>query len=105
MTDTSVPGAADVAPAEPVRKRLTWPETRDTLAVLSTLLVAFAFAMPWLRSIPKGSEQNVGQMQGAILVQWAMVMSWYFGSSKSAVALRDQVGQALSKLPDGGGQA
>ncbi len=95
MTDTPTPGAAPAAPAKP-RLQLTWPETRDVIAVLSTVLFAVAYAAPWLWGMPKNADQYVGQAQGALLVQWAGIMSWYFGSSKGSSA-KDAVISALSQ--------
>jgi hypothetical protein len=105
MSDTPNPGAVPAAPVNPPRVRqFTWPETRDTIAVLSTLLFAAAYITPWWVAIPKGTEQYVGQMQGALITQWALIMGWYFGSSKATGEVRAQVAQALSKLPDGGSE-
>lgn len=102
MTDTLNPGAAAAAPAKaavPVKAGRTpfqWPETRTVLATLSTGLMAVAYVLPWLMSMPMGSEQAIGQLQGAIILQWGAVMSWYFGSSKSSAAKDDTIA-ALSK--------
>lgn len=95
---TDLPEGAP-APAA-ARLRLTWPETRDVIAILSTLGFLVAYGLPWFVPIPHGAEQNVGQMQGALILQWGAIMSWYFGSSKSAGVVREQLGKALDKLPD-----
>lgn len=63
-----------------------WCSTRDVLAVLSTALFIAAYFAPWIWGLPHGSEQYIGQMQGAVIVQWAGIMSWYFGSSKDSSA-------------------
>ena len=96
---TDLPEGAPAPPAAPPRA-FAWPETRDVIAILSTLGFLVAYGLPWFIAIPKGSEQNVGQMQGALILQWGAIMSWYFGSSKSAGAVRDQLGRVLDKLPD-----
>ena len=96
MTDPSVGAPAPAA----ARPRLGWPETRDVIATVSTLGFLGAYAAPWFAAIPHGADNYVGQMQGALITQWAGIMSWYFGSSKSAGAVRDQVGQLITKLPD-----
>lgn len=98
MTDTSEGAPAPAA----ARPRLSWPETRDVIAVLSTAGFLGAYAAPWFALLPTGPgvEQYVGQMQGALILQWGAIMSWYFGSSKSVGAVRDQLGQVIAKLPD-----
>lgn len=60
------------------------PTTRDVLAILSTGLMLIAYGLPWFKTLPDGSAQAIGQLQGAIILQWGGVMSWYFGSSKSS---------------------
>ena len=84
--------------------KLTWPETRDTIAVLSTIGFLGAYAVAWFVKLPPdpATAQYIGQMQGAIITQWALIMGWYFGSSKSTGQLRDQVGKMIDKVPDAG---
>lgn len=61
MTDTSNQGAAPAAPTPKVKPYVfTWPETRDVIALLSTVLFAVAYAAPWLWGMPKGTDQYVG---------------------------------------------
>jgi hypothetical protein len=81
---------------------MTWPkiETRSIVAILSTALFASAYLLPWLVSMPRGADNYIGQMQGALITQWAAIMSWYFGSSKGAADTRASLSQALDKLPD-----
>jgi hypothetical protein len=95
MTDTPQPGAAPAAP-EVKPYVITWPETRDVIALMSTALFAVAYAAPWLWGMPKGADQYVGQAQGALLVQWASIMSWYFGASKGSAA-KDATIAAMAK--------
>ena len=73
MTDLPEGALAQAA----ARQWPRWPETRDVIAILSTLDFLVACDLPWFVAIPHGSEQNVGQMQGALLLQWGAIMSWY----------------------------
>ncbi len=94
MTDTSNQGAASAAPAQPPKVKpyvITWPETRDVIAVASTILFGAAYLAPWVIGAPKGSEQYMGQMQGALITQWAGIMGWYFGASKGSAAKDDTI--------------
>lgn len=63
--------------------------TRDALAILSTFLMACAYLLPWFVSPPAANTnaaELISQMQGAVILQWGGVMSWYFGSSKDSAA-------------------
>ena len=75
------------------------PTTRDVLAVLLTILVGLAFGLPWCVPIPKGAEQIIGDVQGALLIQWANAMSWYFGSSKSSAQKDSTIATMVANLP------
>lgn len=100
MTDTPPVPALPAAARPKGWADLPAPTTRDVLAVLSTLLFAAACAAPWVFGIPEGAEQYIGQMQGAIIVQWASVMGWYFGSSKSS----SQKDDTIAAMAKGDGQ-
>lgn len=74
------------------------PAMRDVLAVLSTTLVAMAYLLPWFATGPRlaGALQQVGQLNGAILLQWGVVMGYYFGTSKGAAQRDAAVNVALT---------
>lgn len=91
MTNTDTPPAAD--DAEDKRDPLPcWvPEFRSVLALLSTLLLAGAFAASYELArgqvkLDAGIMQSLGQIQGAIILQWGLVMGYYFGTTKGSVA-------------------
>ena len=77
------------------------PETRDVLAVISTLLFGGAVLSPLYRS----TFVIDPELKGAIITQWALVMGWYFGSSKSAAAkdatIADQAKTIAANPPTG----
>ena len=80
---------------------MRWPvETRSVVAVLATAVFAAGYFLPWLVGMPHGADNYIGQMQGALVGQWASVMSWYFGSSKGAADTRASLSQALDKVPN-----
>ncbi len=99
MSDTP-DGAPAPAASSPVRRALGWPETRDVIAVSATLGFLGAYALPWFVPVPTGADNYLGQMQGALITQWAGIMGWYFGASKGAAETRQLLGKALDKAPD-----
>ena len=73
------------------------PQMRDVLAFCSTALFAFALAAPALfhdKSITLDAD-----LKGAVIMQWATVMGWYFGSSKGSVAKDATIASALTQQP------
>jgi hypothetical protein len=74
MTDTPAPSA-------PLQQQ--W--MRNTLAVLSTIMFAGALFLPAFRS----GVQIDPNFKGALVLQWGLVMGWYFGSSQGS-AMKDQ---------------
>ena len=73
-------------------------ETRDVLAVMSTLLFVAAYFAPWVWGIPKDASTYLGQFQGAVIVQWAGIMGWYFGSSKGSDAKSATIDTLANKV-------
>lgn len=70
-----------VLPRAPV---MPWyrPAMRDVLAVASTALFGFALVAP---AVLHGAIIDQ-ELKGAIVLQWGLVMGYYFGTSKSSVA-------------------
>lgn len=90
MTDTSGPQAE----ATPLRAPIPWwvPQMRDILAVLSTLMFAgMLFAKAFRPDFAVDPD-----LKGAIVLQWGLVMGWYFGSSKAS-SLKDDTIAAMAK--------
>jgi hypothetical protein len=74
MTDTPAPSA-------PLQRQ--W--MRNALAVMSTLMFAGALFLPAFRT----GVQIDPNFKGALVLQWGLVMGWYFGSSQGS-AMKDQ---------------
>ena len=80
MTDTQL---------TPVRATAPWwaPQMRDVLASGSTLLIGAAFLIP--AAIPHAVVDQ--DLKGAIILQWGLVMGFYFGTSKGSAAKDDTI--------------
>lgn len=103
MTDTSAltgDAATNVvafpAPAPPPANAWWRPPMRDVLAVISTMLIAIAFLAPLFRSSTAAPLDP--DLKGAILLQWGLVMGYYFGTSKTSVAKDRLVADQLGKV-------
>ena len=94
MTDTS--GGASAPAAAPARAPAPWwlPDTKAVIALSIIGLFAWAYI-----------SHPTDIMGGALIAAFAGAWGYYLGSSKGAAEVRQQVGQALDKLPDGGGQS
>lgn len=80
------------------------PEFRSFLALLSTLLMAVSFAASYQLAkgevkLDSGIMQSLGQIQGAIILQWGLVMGYYFGTTKSSTT-KDATIAAMSTPSD-----
>lgn len=86
--------------AEPIKAVAPWwwPSMRDILAVLSTLIFAAAYVAPMLNKAVTPDPD----LKGAIILQWGLVMGWYFGSSKAS-AVKDATIATMASTANGTG--
>lgn len=82
MTDAPAPEVTPLAVSPPAANAWWRPPMRDVLAVASTALIAAAFLAPMF----KPGVVLDQEIKGAILLQWGLVMGYYFGTSKTSVA-------------------
>jgi hypothetical protein len=66
---------------------------RDVLAAASTALIAAAFLIPLAM---RGAAVDP-DLKGAIILQWGLVMGYYFGTSKGSVAKDVTIAQMSGK--------
>jgi hypothetical protein len=73
----------------PARATTPWwaPQMRDVLATSSTLLIGAAFLIP--AAVPHAVVDQ--DLKGAIILQWGLVMGFYFGTSKGSAAKDDTI--------------
>lgn len=95
MTDLPTGQPAEAAP---VRACIPWwvPQMRDILAVLSTCMFG---GMLFAKVFSPGFVVDP-DLKGAIVLQWGLVMGWYFGSSKAS----SQKDDTISAMAKGNGQ-
>jgi hypothetical protein len=78
------------------------PDTRASLAYMSTMIFAIAFVLPWFAKPPPEVQQAISQYSGAIILQWGGVMGYYFGTSQGSSAKDTTLSRMTGKLPDAG---
>ena len=85
----------DANTTSPIAATVPWwaPQMRDVLATGSTLLIGAAFLIPAF--IPHATVDQ--DLKGAIVLQWGLVMGFYFGTSKSSAAKDDTISSLSSK--------
>ena len=97
MTDTTqtppaLPPAAWPGPsAEPAQNQWWRPPMRDVLAIVSTLIFVGAYAGKFYLAthkvaVPDGLAASMGQFDGLAMAQWAGVMGYFYGVTKSATS-------------------
>jgi hypothetical protein len=79
------------------RQMIPWwvPQFRDVLALLSTLIFAGGLFVPAF----KAGVVIDQDLKGAVVLQWGLVMGWYFGSSKASNQ-KDETIASLAKGED-----
>lgn len=86
MSDVQPPPANPGAPAFSIPSDIM----RNVLATASTALVGFALIAPAFHVVIDG------ELKGAVLLQWGLVMGYYFGTSKSSAGKDATIG-AMAK--------
>lgn len=58
-----------------------FPGTREFLAISSTVIFVLAYVVPLVKShINPQILDGLNDYQGAIILQWGLVMGYYFGT-------------------------
>lgn len=81
--------------AAQIADRISW---RDPEALVSGAVVVIFGVGYWLAyavDAPKGSEQAIGQIQGAIIAALSSVVSYWLGSSRGARRNADRADKAM----------
>lgn len=103
MTDAPAPGP-EPTPLPAKSAPWWWPDMRSVLSILSTLLLAGAFAALFATAVlgwkvDPAISQALGQFTGAIILQWGGVMGFYFATSKGSAAKDATILQLTPKDP------
>lgn len=90
--ETPIAASTSAAPASQSPASMPWwrPAMRDVLAVASTGLMGLCLIGPALHVTIDAD------LKGAVIMQWATVMAYYFGTSKTSVA-KDATISQMSK--------
>lgn len=83
-------------------EKISWrsPELLISLAVF--VIFAFGYVAAYFVTPPAGSEQAIGQMQGASIAGMSAVIGYWIGSSRGSKRNADRADRALEQATNAG---
>jgi hypothetical protein len=76
-------------------EKISWRDPEALISGAVILLFAIGYVLTYFKAPPEGSEQAVGQMQGALLGGLAAVISYWIGSSRGSRRNADRADRAI----------
>lgn len=81
--------------ASQIADRVSWRDPEALVSGAVVVLFAVGYGFTYFVAPPEGSEQAVGQMQGALLGALGSVVTYWIGSSRSSRRSADRADKAL----------
>jgi len=81
--------------AAQIADRISWRDPEALVSGAVVVMFAVGYALTYFVAPPNGSEQAVGQMQGALLGALGAVVTYWIGSSRSSRRSADRADKAL----------
>ena len=85
----------DVRTARDIAEKASWRDPEVLISIAVVLMFAAGYGLTYFVPPPAGSEQAVGQMQGALLGALGAVVTYWIGSSRGSRRNADRAAQAL----------
>lgn len=85
----------EVRSAREIADRISWRDPEALISGAVVILFAAGYGMTYFVAPPNGSEQAVGQMQGALLGALGSVVTYWIGSSRSSRRSADRADKAV----------
>jgi len=81
--------------AAQIADRISWRDPEALISGAVVVLFAAGYLITYFVAPPPGSEQAVGQMQGALLGALGAVVTYWIGSSRGSRRSADRADKAL----------
>lgn len=81
--------------ASQIADRVSWRDPEALISGAVVVLFAVGYGFTYFVAPPEGSEQAVGQMQGALLGALGSVVAYWIGSSRGSRRSADRADKAL----------
>lgn len=84
--------------AREIAERISWRDPEALISGCVVLIFAAGYIAAYVAPVPDGSEQAIGQLQGAAIAGLSSVISYWIGSSRGSRRNADRTNQALETL-------
>lgn len=81
--------------AAQIADRISWRDPEALVSGCVFLLFGFGYVAAYFVTPPAGSEQAIGQMQGATITGMAAVIGYWIGSSRGSRRSADRADKAM----------
>lgn len=85
----------DVRTAREIADKISWRDPEALISGAVILMFAAGYVLTYFVAPPNGSEQAVGQMQGALLGALGSVVAYWIGSSRGSRRNADRADRAV----------
>lgn len=84
--------------AESFAEKASWRDPEVLISVAVVVIFAAGYAAAYFFPVQAGSEQAIGQMQGAAIAGLSSVIAYWIGSSRGSRRNADRASKAVDAL-------
>lgn len=81
-------------------ERISWRSAEFLVSLGVFILFGFGYVAAYLIPAPTGSEQAIGQMQGATIAGMSSVIGYWIGSSRGSKRNAERADKAIDALSE-----
>lgn len=81
--------------AAQIADRISWRDPEALISGTVVIIFAVGYVVAYLVDAPEGSEQAIGQLQGAAIAGLSSVISYWLGSSRGSRRNADRADRAI----------
>lgn len=85
----------DVRTSREIADKISWRDPEALISGVVMLVFAAGYIAAYFVKAPPGSEQAIGQMQGAAIAAQAAVVAYWLGSSRGSKRNAERADRAL----------
>lgn len=85
----------DIRTSREIAEKASWRDPEVLISIAVVVIFAAGYAAAYFFPVQAGSEQAIGQMQGAAIAGLSSVIAYWIGSSRGSRRNADRAAQAL----------
>jgi len=86
---------SDIRTAREIGEKASWRDPEVLISIAVVIIFAGGYVLTYFVTPPTGSEQAIGQMQGAAIAGLSSVIAYWIGSSRGSRRNADRADRAL----------